>query len=54
MYESDEDLKEYMLKPVLASWLQDLINVVPKAGAGDKFGRYCIGNLAMDIFTELL
>jgi len=47
-------VKECLLKLVLASWLRGLINVVPNAGAGDKSGRYCIGNLAMDMFAELL
>ncbi|KAJ8430634.1 hypothetical protein Cgig2_026379 [Carnegiea gigantea] len=50
----EEDLKECMIKLVPANWLRGLINVVPKAGAGDKSGRYCIDNLTMDMFTELL
>ncbi|KAJ8432091.1 hypothetical protein Cgig2_001172 [Carnegiea gigantea] len=39
---------------VPASWLRGLINLVPIVGVGDKSRRYCIGNLAMDMFTELL
>ncbi|KAJ8426951.1 LOW QUALITY PROTEIN: hypothetical protein Cgig2_022633 [Carnegiea gigantea] len=50
----EEDLKECMLKLVPASWLQDLINVVPKVRAVDNFRTYCIGNLKMDKFVELL
>ncbi|KAJ8441664.1 hypothetical protein Cgig2_019051 [Carnegiea gigantea] len=50
----EEDAKECLPKLVPASWLRGLINVVPNPGAGDKFGRYCIGNLAIDMFTELL
>ena len=52
LWDREEDLKECMPKLVPASWLRGLVNVVPKAGAGDRFGRYCIGNLAMNMFTE--
>jgi len=47
-------VKECLSKLVPASWLWGLINVVLNAGAGEKSGRYCIGNPAMDMFTELL
>ncbi|KAJ8439203.1 LOW QUALITY PROTEIN: hypothetical protein Cgig2_003416 [Carnegiea gigantea] len=50
----EEDLKECIPKLVSASWLRGLINVVLKARAGDRYRRFCIGNLAMDMFTELL
>jgi len=40
-------------KASACEWLRGLINVALKARAGDKSGRYCIGNLAMDMFTEL-
>ncbi|KAJ8421197.1 hypothetical protein Cgig2_011716 [Carnegiea gigantea] len=50
----EEDLQECLPKLVPASWLWGLINVVPKAGAEDRSRKYCIGNLAMDMFTELL
>ncbi|KAJ8435883.1 hypothetical protein Cgig2_010916 [Carnegiea gigantea] len=49
-----EDLQEFLQKLVPASWLWGLINVVPKAGAMDISRKYCIGNLTMDMFTELL
>jgi len=45
---------ECLLKLVPASWLQGLIHVVSNGGAGDRSGKYCIGNLAMDFFTEIL
>ncbi|KAJ8453381.1 hypothetical protein Cgig2_008265 [Carnegiea gigantea] len=54
LWDREEDLKECMPKLVPASWLQGLINLVPNARAGDKSERYCIGNLVMDMFTELL
>ncbi|KAJ8446520.1 hypothetical protein Cgig2_027482 [Carnegiea gigantea] len=50
----EEDLQECLPKLMPASWLRGLIHVVPKAGAGDRSGKYCIGNLTMDMFTELL
>ncbi|KAJ8429583.1 hypothetical protein Cgig2_023789 [Carnegiea gigantea] len=50
----EEDLQECLSKLVPTSWLWGLIHVVPKMGVGDRFGKYCNGNLAMDLFTELL
>ncbi|KAJ8440451.1 LOW QUALITY PROTEIN: hypothetical protein Cgig2_013610 [Carnegiea gigantea] len=54
LWNTEEDLKECMPKLVPGSWLRGLINVVPKAGAGDRSGKYCIDNLTMDMFNELL
>ncbi|KAJ8422349.1 hypothetical protein Cgig2_015344 [Carnegiea gigantea] len=50
----EEDMPECLLKLVLVSWLRGLIHVFPKGGAGDRSGKYCIGSLAMDLFTEPL
>ncbi|KAJ8449478.1 LOW QUALITY PROTEIN: hypothetical protein Cgig2_002275 [Carnegiea gigantea] len=50
----EEDLKECTPKLVPANWLRGLINVVPKARVGDRSGRYCIGNLATNMFAEFL
>ncbi|KAJ8427793.1 hypothetical protein Cgig2_032852 [Carnegiea gigantea] len=50
----EEDLSECLLKFVPASWLRGLIHVVLKARTGDRFWKYCIGNLATDMFIELL
>jgi len=35
-------------------WLRALIHVVPKGGTGNKLGRYCIGNFAIDMYCALL
>ncbi|KAJ8430891.1 hypothetical protein Cgig2_003884 [Carnegiea gigantea] len=50
----DEDIPECLPKLVPASWLWGLIHLVPNGGARDRSGKYCIGNLAMGLFTELL
>ncbi|KAJ8422589.1 LOW QUALITY PROTEIN: hypothetical protein Cgig2_025059 [Carnegiea gigantea] len=48
-WDREEDLKE-----CLSKLLRGLINVVPKGGVGDTSGKYCIYNLAMDMFSDLL
>jgi len=50
----EKDMLECLPKLVLVNWLWGLIHVVPKGGAGDRSGKYYIGNLAMDLFTKLL
>jgi len=45
---------ECLLRIVDAAWLRGLICVVPKHGGGDRAGRYCVGNLAMDMYSSLL
>ncbi|KAJ8427145.1 hypothetical protein Cgig2_005203 [Carnegiea gigantea] len=52
--DKEEDLQECLSKLMPTSWLRGLIHVVLKARARDRSGKYCIGNLAMDLFTELL
>ncbi|KAJ8422167.1 LOW QUALITY PROTEIN: hypothetical protein Cgig2_019853 [Carnegiea gigantea] len=47
----EEDLQECLPKLVP---LWGLINIAPKAGARGRSGKYCIGNLTMEMFTELL
>ncbi|KAJ8424003.1 hypothetical protein Cgig2_032387 [Carnegiea gigantea] len=50
----EEDMPKCLPKLVPVSWLRGLIHVVPKGGAGDRSGKYCVRNLVMDLFTELL
>ena len=54
LMDREEDMPECPPKLVPASWLRGLIHVVPKGGDGDRSDKYCIGNLAMDLFTKLL
>ena len=46
---------ECLSRTVAAMWLRGLICVVPKYGGGrDRRGRYCVQNLAMDMYCTLL
>jgi len=50
----EKDLVECVLRTMAVVWLRGLICVVPKHGVGERPGRYCVSNLAIDQYTTLL
>ena len=41
-------------RQICADYLEGLIHVVPRHGAGDDAGKYCIGGFAIDLYVGLL
>ena len=48
------ELPELAPRHICADYLEGLIHVVPKYGAGDDAGRYCIGGFTIDLYSGLL
>jgi len=48
------ELPELAPRHICADYLQGLIHVVPKHGAGDDGGKYCIGGFTIDLYSGLL
>ena len=51
---SNFDLIQAREKHVNAEYLKGLINVVPARGAGDRPGRFCVGQFAIQMYCNLL
>jgi len=47
-------VEDCLPRTVAGIWLRGLICVVPKNGGGDRSGRYCVGNFAIDMYSTLL
>ena len=48
------ELPELGDRHICADYLEGLIRVVPRHGAGDNAGKYCIGGFAIDLYATLL